>query len=667
MGFGRAALCFYTVPAHGCAGTSRSEMGWLLALLVTAAVVKAAADWQFAGPTSSRRRKLQEQTPSGYEFCVDFFEFDGYRGGWTNCTLSNCELYDQTPKTPTPDMDLVECPNLDTDDLYSCKTRLKKENALKDAGSEFFTNDIHGGATYYYQRFGGPGMKNTEENSGSAGDYPYYWGPYDYKTYSDAYEANSDKPCSDTRYARGGHCHLRDEDAEDRIIKMLKVTLQDPNNLLKNILGIRFQLKGTLADGSPMTFGVQPNNSSSSSKESDIAYRPTNPQYGTPNDYFKAAKEPRGVWPDGPYPNVEGQMAGCGFLPIHGYDNYQQSDYADGPTFYYRGGARYSRTPYKCGKRNGLKRQCEAACVNETVVPQMDVIQIEDALRTPVGGERLRAEGVGQPYEDFDKFPSNTRAFGQSSFTQEDVCSTPENLESHEAFLPDTLQMEEQKSKVTGNGFHDGFFLATRSNADIAYKLDVPEEPGKRFPGKCFDSAMAYPYLVNRTAVLDEAEIPECKGGDAYASGPIDGNSDRDCLLGGLKVPFTFYLPVNDFPADLEFSTEASRVTYMLSSGPEISTSPSATFKFPCNSQFPLPPPYPPGKAPTPPPSPPPYPPGKAPTPPPSPPPYPPGRAPTPPPPSSPAGSDKDPHLHFAHGGQRVTACPVAARARRVR
>ena len=68
-------------------------MGWLLALLVTAAVVKAAADWQFAGPTSTRRRKLQLRSggAASYTFCVDFFEFDGYRGGWTNCTLSNCE------------------------------------------------------------------------------------------------------------------------------------------------------------------------------------------------------------------------------------------------------------------------------------------------------------------------------------------------------------------------------------------------------------------------------------------------------------------------------------------------------------------------------------------------------------------------------------------------
>ena len=408
MGFGRAALCFYTVPAHGCAGTSRSEMGWLLALLVTAAVVKAAADWQFAGPTSTRRRKLQLRSggAASYTFCVDFFEFDGYRGGWTNCTLSNCDLDDQTPKTPTPDMDLVECPNLDTDDLYSCKTRLEKENALRSESSDYIIEVTEAGRSGIYQRFGGPGMRRTEEKSDVAGRTGDYWGPYDYLPYSGAYDANPNKPRNDPRYARGGHCHLRDEDAEDRIIKMLKVTLYDQNEVLRNILGIRFQLQGTLADGSPMTFGVQPNNSSNSSKASDIAYRPIdpNPQYGPPDEsYFKAAKEPRGKWPKSPYPNVEGQMAGCGFLPIHGYDNYQkvaESEkplYADGPTFYYRGGARYSRTPYKCGPRNGLKRQCEAACVNETVVPQMDVIRMEDERTNKlVGGERLRAEGVGK-------------------------------------------------------------------------------------------------------------------------------------------------------------------------------------------------------------------------------------------------------------------------------
>ena len=71
-------------------------------------------------------------------------------------------------------------------------------------------------------------------------------------------------------------------------------------------------------------------------------------------------------------------------------------------------------------------------------------------------------------------------------------------------------------------------------------------------------------------------------------------------------------------------------------------------------------PPFPPGKAPSPPPPPParpPFPPGKAPSPPPPPPslpPFPPGMAPSPPPPppSLYEKLEKDPHLHFAHGGR---------------
>ena len=76
------------------------------------------------------------------------------------------------------------------------------------------------------------------------------------------------------------------------------------------------------------------------------------------------------------------------------------------------------------------------------------------------------------------------------------------------------------------------------------------------------------------------------------------------------------------------------------------------------------PPPFPPGKAPQPPPpSLPPFPPGKAPSPPPPPParpPFPPGKAPSPSPPLTPPYEkletyeklEKDPHLHFAHGGR---------------
>jgi len=71
-------------------------------------------------------------------------------------------------------------------------------------------------------------------------------------------------------------------------------------------------------------------------------------------------------------------------------------------------------------------------------------------------------------------------------------------------------------------------------------------------------------------------------------------------------------------------------------------------------------PPFPPGMAPSPPPpapSLPPFPPGKAPSPPPPPParpPFPPGKAPSSPPPLTPPYEklEKDPHLHFAHGGR---------------